>query len=1655
LKILITLIPNILMMVFLFFSDNFGQHLSEWSWTQTTEEDFLQNDIDDLIITESGNGEIQLPHPMVKTIQDYRNDSVHRFISRSKNGDYLRSWLENGNIYLQKYSIDGNAIGTTIRANDENGIMGDRSIHRSAIMDDGHYLVAWANLGEHPDGVDKNMYGQIFDPENEKIDSNFQINQSENFSAHFPVVFANEEDNSFWILYSLKSTDGYRIFVQKRNLLGTQDGEIIQLETGKVTINESQPAVIDDSLNNFVVTWNGNNENSNETTDLFVRNYNNGGEPISLTLQVNDDLQDVGEDSKDICMDNQGNYLIVWRDSRDLDWYILPYDFNIYGQYFYSENKQVGKNFLINEHIHYEDGEPDVDYFDGKFIISYNSWNDSKEQSEIYVSEWSYKPTNSGNMSSIIFDTGPGGSDFENISWVETLTSNSLIKIKIRSAGKRENLEEAVWYGPLGSSGYYNISNGEQINTIHDNDRFIQYKSFFNSEVDGSTPILHSVLMSYTPSDTIAPLAPQGLESIPGHSKIELNWGTNLEPDISKYRIYRGTVSNNYDSSWTIELSYSETSFTDTSAENGRSYYYSVTAVDSSHNESNYSKEISANPIGMIYYVSADANEQGDGSYDSPFATINSGLKRAIYGDEVLVLPGIYFERITLMTGISLRSTGSENTIIESIDSENMIEMYDNTSLKGFTIIKSHSGWENAILCSGASIKIDKNVLINKASSTIGSHAVYSRYSSVEIHSNYISNFDVGISVNAMPELRDSRVSVISNIIKCSTGINIHPYGNNVKIVNNTIICPENGFGIYLRDGNEIYIKNSIIVGSSTKSGIGMSVSGISDISCAFNNVWNLKSNYVNIDSGEGAISTDPLFVDFSNEDFRLQKTSPCINSGDPNSAYSDIDGTRNDMGAFGGPKPFEILSNVQSVKQISSSNISGFPGDTVISTISLQSAIGLKSGTFALTFNPELLRAIDAKLTETTSRFLIIKVIKPGSIEIEFESRDGIESGNPEILKISFVINDSAISGEGTPLSFTGLQLLDDNFNIVYLSSISEGVLIVNLGSETGNFIYVDSKNSGIEDGSRLKPFNTIQEGIDFAASGDTVVVASGNYYGHVLMKENVYLRGAGAKVTKIIKNSEAEIMLFPSLNDAEVSGFSFHSDQDPPEGPFILCQSSSPLITKNFFEGSFSPGVWGVRCENQSKPTIKENVFNEAGLFVSESSPVLTSNKIIAPSAGGIGIECINNSSPVIEKNKLISSLDNGAIIIDESSPTIRNNWLVCNEFNGMGLDLSNSSNVIITNNILEDLGNSGVGINIRNSSEIQVLNNSIITSGQGIYEVNSSSIIYNNIIDGNREFGVQISGTSNLDYNNVWNNSVGYNNCSAGTNDISIDPLYINRLESNFSLSPNSPCIDSGHPDFKYNDKDDSRNDIGAFGGPYSYLEWLNSEASSLLIDSLIVNHVDTISFSLTGEFIKGIAGADISLTYDSEIVQFLDAHLTSLTNTFALTKSRNGNNSLQLLMNSPIGIKEESGDVLTLKFSTFSHNTVISRLKFQNVNLIDELNNTRRIKNLQDGVIKIVTDINNIDRIPKSFNISQNYPNPFNPSTKINYSIPEKVFVELNIYDILGRKIKNLVNEEQSPGNYNIGFDAVGLASGIYFYRIRAGNFLRTRKMILLR
>jgi hypothetical protein len=125
-------------------------------------------------------------------------------------------------------------------------------------------------------------------------------------------------------------------------------------------------------------------------------------------------------------------------------------------------------------------------------------------------------------------------------------------------------------------------------------------------------------------------------------------------------------------------------------------------------------------------------------------------------------------------------------------------------------------------------------------------------------------------------------------------------------------------------------------------------------------------------------------------------------------------------------------------------------------------------------------------------------------------------------------------------------------------------------------------------------------------------------------------------------------------------------------------------------------------------------------------------------------------------------------------------------------------------------------------------------------------------------------------------------------------------------------------------------------------------------------------------------------------------------------------------------------------------------------------IDHKNSVRVLKSNDASVqaffdsTLIVSGVSNgLREIPVGFILAQNYPNPFNPSTTIRYGLPSRSHVTLTVFNTLGQQAATLVEGEQEGGVYEAVFDASGLASGVYLYRLQAGGFIQVRKLMVLR
>ena len=234
------------------------------------------------------------------------------------------------------------------------------------------------------------------------------------------------------------------------------------------------------------------------------------------------------------------------------------------------------------------------------------------------------------------------------------------------------------------------------------------------------------------------------------------------------------------------------------------------------------------------------------------------------------------------------------------------------------------------------------------------------------------------------------------------------------------------------------------------------------------------------------------------------------------------------------------------------------------------------------------------------------------------------------------------------------------------------------------------------------------------------------------------------------------------------------------------------------------------------------------------------------------------------------------------------------------------------------------------------------------------------------------------------------------------------------------------------------------LSGFGKSYSGYYW---DGTSIFSSGVInQNQNYTSLLPETPELTEPLNGAVEVSTYLS-----FNWNTSLLTNSYTLEIASDSEFANMIFL------ENEIRDTSVIVEDLLSSQNYFWRVKSENGNGNSSYSETRNFTTTITGLEQNVV-------IPIEYSLSQNYPNPFNPNTIIRYSIAtnslisngiEGSIVELNVYDVLGRKVKTLVNKIQTPGNYEVNFDASDMTSGIYYYQIKAGDFTETRKMSLLK
>ncbi len=563
---------------------------------------------------------------------------------------------------------------------------------------------------------------------------------------------------------------------------------------------------------------------------------------------------------------------------------------------------------------------------------------------------------------------------------------------------------------------------------------------------------------------------------------------------------------------------------------------------------------------------------------------------------------------------------------------------------------------------------------------------------------------------------------------------------------------------------------------------------------------------------------------------------------------------------------------------------------------------------------------------------------------------------------------------------------------------------------------------------GSEESPFASIQKGIVSSISGDTVLVSPGIYtannsiYDKNIVLGSKYLTtGDTSFISSTIIDGGVEgcpLMIYGSVNDScRVTGFTIQNGTTGcvyGQGGGIYVEGSNPrldnLIVKNNHSTNFGGGMHIVSSPELNNIIIKNNSADElgGGIYIGSTAKPFMSN-----------VQIIHNSA-----------VHGGGIFINESSNTIINNSLIANNFeysegsdypifNTDGYAAIELSNAIVELNYCTIANNQGSGILLRDGSNMNISNS--------IYWFNEPFVLNNN-----PDYELD---TMYISYSNIENGYEG-----EGLGNISDNPLFCNLSIFDYSLAVNSPCIAAG----------EGQSNIGALsiGCTQPNSQWTFSISEPIIQifgdndewnpgESLAIE-MELCNFSETGHmFYPGIVlEADtnlVSISNNHFWFYGMDANSCNVSFFDIISDSNIITDTLVTFIAYPEALNCQNQPEFCIYGDTLSFQIPITGqgiLSSQNSNFT------------------------------MNFSVSQNHPNPFNPITIIKYKIPSDGLVNIAIYDMNGKLVKTLLNQLQTAGYKSIQWNSTNnkdepVSAGLYLYTIQTGEFMQSKKMLLLK
>ena len=559
----------------------------------------------------------------------------------------------------------------------------------------------------------------------------------------------------------------------------------------------------------------------------------------------------------------------------------------------------------------------------------------------------------------------------------------------------------------------------------------------------------------------------------------------------------------------------------------------------------------------------------------------------------------------------------------------------------------------------------------------------------------------------------------------------------------------------------------------------------------------------------------------------------------------------------------------------------------------------------------------------------------------------------------------------------------------------------------------YVNAENGNDNNpGTEGEPFLTIRKVLGLAKEdGSTtfINVAEGRYSPSttgesfpLIIPDNIHLIGA---------NWENTIIDIEATQDKQARGFVVQE--------VINVKIANFTITGGSAEDAGCQGGGAILLTNND-----DAVYNDDGSWApyAPSTPVLENLYLTgnhAYNGGGIGVFRLigpTMENIIVEGNSSYSfggGIFHHAGVTTISNAKITNNNALTQHGGGIAVFVGGTvlTNVEISHNTAEYLGG-GLAIY---ESEVDLLNTTFSNNidhanNSAIWSSNSTASLVNSIVWDNQPN--QLEGAYTITYSNIPGDTEIFGD---GEGNINTDPLFVDPGNGDFTLSDGSPCIDTGTADIDGDGEEDITDYTGSSPDMGAY-EVTLAPPSGFTIYPL---------------------GTYVTLTWNSVTDDDFEY--------FVLERSTNIEFTEDINLEALITIYFEDDD---LEYDTEY---------FYRLYYVSGGDNSE-----YSDILSVTLDWMSVEgnQLPKTYAIHQNYPNPFNPTTTLRYGLPEDVMVNITIYDMMGRIVSTLVNENQSSGYKTLQWNATNdsgqpVSAGVYIYKIKAGHYAQTKKMILLK